>query len=184
LLLKIYWSMFMGVYVLLLAYPPLVYFFTGEKVLMITIVIPGVDPFSYWGYIVHYALHSLMTLLCLIGTPIGDFYFMLNVAHVYIYSEFLNLKVKEFNEFLLAHHDGLSDSSLRRTLKTLFNELIVEQLHYADYNETLSGIFIVNITLHMGTATFSLAIALFILYTVSRKNVTIDTNLNIYSSPF
>jgi odorant receptor len=168
LILKIYWSMFMAVYLLLLAYPPLFYFFTGEKVLMITLFIPGIDAFSYWGFIVHYVVHSLIALVCFAGTPIGDFYFMLDVVHIYIFAEFLNVKVGVVNEFLQAHHDGMSYSNIRRTLKTLVNELIVEQLHFADYVESLSDIYMLMITLHMGTATFSLAISLFVLYTVSQ----------------
>jgi hypothetical protein len=172
--LKIYLGLFMVVLLLLLAYPILVYWFTGEQVLMITLFIPGVNPFSYWGYIVHYVMHLTLALFCFMGTPIGDFYVMMDVVHIHIFAEFLNLKVREINEFLLNPSEPMTYLVFKRTLKKLLQELIVEQLYYADYIEQLANIYLVMVTLHMGTATFSLAISLFILYTVSQDGFNVN----------
>jgi 7tm Odorant receptor len=164
---SVYLLVFAGGFVIALSYPIIMYFVLGEKVLMITMVIPGVDPFGQYGFVVHGVCHATMALIVCTGSPAGDFFFMYCVAHIWVFVEFLHYRIGRFNEWLLATQNEIHDRDWQESSKRFVNEILEEHEKLLRFMEDLDEMYFVAIAVHVGTATVSLGVGLFLTVTVS-----------------
>jgi 7tm Odorant receptor len=162
---------FAGGFLITLSYPLIMYFVFDEKVLMITIIIPGVEPFGQYGFIIHGVCHATMAAIACTGSPAGDFYFMFNVAHIWVFVEFLRYRIERFNEWLLATQNQNHDKDWHENSKRFVNEILVEHGKLLEFIDVLDEMYFIAIAVHVGTATVSLGIGLFMTVTVSVLSV-------------
>jgi 7tm Odorant receptor len=163
-LLNVYMLMFAGGFLMFLAYPIAMYLVFDQKVLMITMAIPGIEPFGQFGFVIHTVCHTIMAFIVCAGTPAGDFYFMFCVAHIYAFVEFLRLRIERLNDCVV---NPIRDGDWHRKVAEQLNEILVEHQNLLEFMERLDGYYFVTIAVHIGTATISMGIGLYLIVSVS-----------------
>jgi 7tm Odorant receptor len=166
-ILNLYILVFAGGFVMLLAYPIVMYFAFDQKVFMVTMMIPGVDPYGQSGFVIHYICHTFMAIIACVGTPAADFYFILCIAHTYVYIEFLHIRIKEINNWLLDPETKVLDKEWHQKVTVHVNKILKKHQDLLIFMNRLDEFYFMSIAVHIGTATVSLGIALFLIVTVS-----------------
>jgi hypothetical protein len=170
---SLYLLIFAGVFVITVSYPLIMYFGFGEKVLIITVVIPGVDPFGQYGFIAHGICHVIMAAICVTGLSVGDFYFMFSIAHIYVFVEFIRFRFQRLNTWLLDTQNEVHDREWHKNLTQQVDEILEEHQNLLEYMNQLDEMYFLAIAAHIGSSTFSLGIALFMTVTVSRIEIAL-----------
>lgn len=80
---------------------PLIFSYVkGEKVLVGSMRIPGVDDKNGWGFIIHFALQSVMLTIGAYGNFAADSCCFLLLAHTSLFKDLLYCKFQDLNEIL------------------------------------------------------------------------------------
>jgi hypothetical protein len=106
---NLYMLVFACGFVMAVSYSLIMYYCFDEKVLLITMLIPGIDPFGQYGFIIHGVCHVIMAFINCVGSPAGDFFFILCIAHICVYAEFLRFRIERFNDWLMATQNEVHD---------------------------------------------------------------------------
>lgn len=119
-------------------YPILVYCQTGEKLLILPMMFPGVDHTTLAGYTITNSLHLAGCILAIFGTVGADFMLVLLVVHMWPLCEVFENMVNELNATLRTV-EYRSTIELRRFFRniTMCHVEICEYLQVGGYWEVM-----------------------------------------------
>jgi 7tm Odorant receptor len=163
--LNVYMLIFACGFVVLLSYPIIMLFAFDKKEFLVVMYLPGIDPFGQLGFVLHSMYHTFLAVIACVGTPAADFYFLLCIAHIYVYIESFHLQIKSFNKWLL--ENGVHDRDWQLKVTEKVDEILKEHQNLLIFMDHLDEFYFLAIAVHIGTATVSLGITLYLIVTVS-----------------
>lgn len=136
---------------------------TGEKELILYLLLPGVDHTEWFGYGLICGFHLISLTLGTFGTCNSDFMLIIFVFHLWPLGDILNNMCSELNEVLLVE-------SQRNTLelRKFFYNLVQTHQEICEYLEDLSRMYFPMVFVECYTCVFALCTLLYCLFTVGR----------------
>uniref|UniRef100_A0A1B0G3J7 Odorant receptor n=1 Tax=Glossina morsitans morsitans TaxID=37546 RepID=A0A1B0G3J7_GLOMM len=126
---------------------PLIFSYVkGEKLLVGSMRIPCVDDKNGWGFIIHFALQSVMLIIGAYGNFAADSYCFLLLAHTSLFKDLLYCKFQDLNEILQQY----PRNSLRS--KPLLQDILKWHQKHVLFIETASSIYFWVILVQISTA--------------------------------
>lgn len=79
-------------------YPVVYSMMYGEKLLIMSFYLPGVDPTSDMGHVIHNVVHCFLISLGAFGNFAGDMYVFILIIHAPLWKDILKIKCEKLNK--------------------------------------------------------------------------------------
>lgn len=100
-LLKMFLAIYIFTVVMLITYPMIYNAIYGEKLLIMQFLLPGIDPKTPEGFLMHNVFHVILILMGGFGNFAGDMFFFILILHVPLLKDILRIKFKKLSEIAL-----------------------------------------------------------------------------------
>ncbi|TMW51668.1 hypothetical protein DOY81_003257 [Sarcophaga bullata] len=153
-LLKMCLAIYIFTVVMLTTYPLVYGSIYGEKLLVMQFLLPGIDPMSPNGFLMHNIFHVFLIILGGFGNFAGDMYLFIFILHIPLLKDVLKIKCEMLSEVAAKAHDA------RKTMAML-KEIVECHQDYNKYVKQVEQAYYGVIFVEISTAVVNVCCTLF-----------------------
>lgn len=148
---------------LIVLYPFMYFFIFREKMTFLTLIVPGIDHETYYGFIVNTCYQVYLLAAAMNGLLVYDGYFMVLTVHYTAFVDMLKISLLELGQKL---HEN-SFNTRRNLVLGKLREILVEHQVCMNFMNAQNECFATACTVQAWSSTWSIVFSLFIQTRVS-----------------
>ncbi|XP_023294606.2 odorant receptor 67d-like [Lucilia cuprina] len=134
---------------------PLIYgMLYGEKLFVMQFLLPGIDPLTHFGYVVHNVVHVFLLCLGGFGNFAGDMYIFIFILHIPMLKDILRIKFEKLNRITLQKQNS------SKTLP-LLKEIVEWHQNYNKFVKQVEGTYYSVIFVQISTSVVGICCTIF-----------------------
>uniref|UniRef100_A0A336LZY5 Odorant receptor n=1 Tax=Culicoides sonorensis TaxID=179676 RepID=A0A336LZY5_CULSO len=143
----------------ILVYPVIYWMAFKEKVTFLTLIVPGTDHKSYWGFLFNTFYQVYLLTAAVNGLCVYDGYFMILSIHYTIFTDMFKINLEELAEILHAN----AFNKRRNAVASKLREVLVEHQVCMKFMDDQNECFATACTMQTWSSTWAMVLSLFIL---------------------